>query len=440
MTDSLRRQLNVGLSGKIAFFAVLMLALLLLNSRAAFADDIIKSVSVSFKDVYGEPGEIEEPEVSVSGSNVEITDIDYRKTVKKWLPGVKIRANVRLHAVEGEFAENFNRGTAKVSGATFVGVNRIDEDTLVIKVDYTPVVQLENTSRAGWNSARTRAVWRKVSYAPGYNVELYADDKKVKSFKNIKATYLDLSDYMTDSGKTYFYEVKAVATNSNEKKYIKDGEFVTSEDETVSGGTGASAVYTKPADVGNGVIKNAWRQKNDRWYYINGEGNPATGWLNLSNVWYYMDSNGAMLTGWRDVGNGQRCYFNEPNGDMAANRWVRTGNDWYYVDGNGYMQRGWLPTSGNLWYYMDPASGRMSTGWVRVGDSWYLMGQDGIMQTGWQNSYGRWYYMDTTGNGAMLTGWQTIGDKRYYFEPADGHMLSNTVVDGVFLTTDGSAQ
>lgn len=424
---------------RVICWAVALLALLLSQRFSAQAEEKIKSVSITFKDVYGEPGEIEEPEVTVSGSGVEITDIDYRKQMKNWLPGVKIRANVRLFAREGEFADNFNRSSAKVSGAAFAGVSRVDDDTLVVKVDYTPVVQLDNSSRAGWNSARTRAVWRKVNYAPGYNVELYANDKRVKSFKNVKNTYLDLAEFMTDPEKTYYYEVKAVATTSAEKKYIKDGDFVTSVDETVIG-SGSSATYVKPADTGNGVVRNAWRQENGRWFYIDGNGNPVAGWLNLGNLWYYMDGNGAMLTGWQNVGNGRWCYFNQPNGELAVNIWIRTGNDWYHVDGSGYMQTGWLPTTGNLWYYMDPGSGRMQTGWVRVGNDWYLFGRDGIMVTGWVNQLGRWYYLDTSGNGRMQTGWQDIDGKRYYLDPSDGHMLSNVTVDGVSLTTDGSAQ
>lgn len=430
--------------GKLRLLCWILIFFALLSTQVirVQAADTINSVSISFKNAEGEEGDIEEPEVTAS-SNVEVSDVEYRKSVKNWIPGSKLRVHVRLESNSGEFSENFNRSKVKVSGATFVGVRRIDDDTLEVKVDYIPSVKLGTTTRAGWNSARTRAVWRKVDYAPGYNVNLYADDKKVKSFKNVKNTYLDLADYMTNSNKTYYYEVQATYTNNEEKKYITPGEFVTSEDETVSG-SGSAMVPVKPGDTGNGPAadspRNTWSRKNGQWYYYNGEGNPVTGWLNLNNKWYFMDGNGVMLTGWQNVGNGRWCYFTPNNGDMLANTWVHSGSDWYHVDGNGYMQTGWLPTTGNLWYYMDPGSGKMTTGWVRAGNDWYLMGTDGIMLTGWQSRNGRWYFMDTSGNGRMLTGWQTIGGRRYYLDPSDGHMLSNAVVDGVYLRADGAAE
>ena len=55
---------------------------------------------------------------------------------------------------------------------------------------------------------------------------------------------VDLSEFMADDDKTYYYEVKAVPTTSDEKKYLKEGNFVSSTsqeldwDEETDNGTG----------------------------------------------------------------------------------------------------------------------------------------------------------------------------------------------------------
>ena len=69
-----------------------------------------------------------------------------------------------------------------------------------------------------------------MEYAPGYTLTLYGDNKVVKRI-TVESNSVNLADYMTDMDKTYYYEVKAVPVTSDEKKYLKEGQYVTSTDQ-----------------------------------------------------------------------------------------------------------------------------------------------------------------------------------------------------------------
>ena len=64
----------------------------------------------------------------------------------------------------------------------------------------------------------------------GYTLTLYGDNKVVKRI-TVESNSVNLADYMTDMDKTYYYEVKAVPVTSDEKKYLKEGQYVTSTDQ-----------------------------------------------------------------------------------------------------------------------------------------------------------------------------------------------------------------
>lgn len=91
-------------------------------------------------------------------------------------------------------------------------------------------------------------------------------------------------------------------------------------------------VYNRPPQNGT-VIKgrNTWYkdEKNNCWYYLDGEGNPYKGWLFIKDYWYYLDTNGKMKIGWMN--------FND---------------NWYYLNSSGIMQNGWIHDNKN-WYYLD---------------------------------------------------------------------------------------
>ena len=331
---------------------------------------VIESVSVSFKTIYGEPEEIPEPEVTVSGKSCSLGDVQYRTDYDNWKPGRKVRVEVTVVAEDGKyFPATLNRSKCKVTGADFVSAKALDDSSLQVKADYRPVTVLGDTQKAGWSStSKKKAVWKSVEYAPGYTLTLYGDNKVVKRM-TVESNSANLADYMTDMDKTYYYEVKAVPVTSDEKKYLKEGQYVTSTDQEFDwedyekeekrgqgpgdGGSFKGDNYVMP-DGSKAV--DTWKLVSGKWYYFDGSGSRVKGWFQTGGRWYYMDQNGAMCMGWLSPGDGF----------------------WYYLGENGDMLTGWIQPSPGTWYYLEP-DGRMKTGWFNDNGSWYYLDGDGSM-------------------------------------------------------------
>lgn len=86
------------------------------------------------------------------------------------------------------------------------------------------------------------------------------------------------------------------------------------------------------------------------------------------------------------------CIFED--GTCAMDCWVYESGRTYYIDENGYVQLGLTEIDGNS-YYLSP-EGKIARGWLEIEDSWY-------------------------------------------FFQFDGTMAVNTVVDGLYLGSDGKA-
>lgn len=119
-------------------------------------------------------------------------------------------------------------------------------------------------------------------------------------------------------------------------------------------------------------------------------------------------------------------------GNMITSDWCKVGGKWYYFNENGIMQKGWVKSDGK-WYCLDN-NGNPQFGWISERNNWYHFNADGAMQTGWSSIDGNWYYFN--GQGEMATEWKQINGKWYYFDNS-GKMLSNTVIDGCTLGSDG---
>ncbi len=424
----LRRAVKAGMS----LFAAFAMAAGMAVSGYGAESSVIESLSVTFKTTYGEPEEIPDPEISISGAGCTLGDIQFRTDYDRWKPGKKVRVELTVHADEGKiFPASISRSKCKVKGAEFVSAKALDNDTLQVKVDYRPVTVLGNTSEAGWSSSRRRAVWKPVDYAPGYSLVLYGNDKAVKRMTVTGANSVNLTEFMDDVDKTYYYEVKAIPVTSDEKKYLKEGDFVTSTDQEFdaddleswsnsnssgssssgSGGPGGSSSGSSAGPGGGPGDGGAIRGNN----YILPDGRKdISTWKKVSNRWYYFDQNGNMTKGWQNI-----------NGF------------WYYMNDNGEMQTGWVNPSGDSWYYMNE-NGGMSTGWIQPHPGeWYYLDGSGSMQRGWVLLDGKWYYLD--GSGRMQRGWVQVSGKRYYLN-SDGSMASNTTVDGRRLGADGAEE
>lgn len=353
---------------------------------------IIETMSIKFDTTFGDPEEIPQPQITISGSGVSIGDIYYKTEYENWKPGKKVRMEITVDAAQGKyFPVSLGRSKCRVTGADLVSAKALDNTTMQVKVDYTPVTVLGDTALAGWSSLDSeKAVWKKVDYAPGYTLTLYGNDKVVKRM-TVTDNSVSLKEYMTDPDKIYYYQVKAVPVTAEQKKYLKEGEFVTSQEQDVddsgeekkekkhaatsqSSSTGPGVAGSLKGDnfvMPDGTLAvNTWKLVGGIWYYFNAEGNRTRGWLLYGGKWYYFDGNGCMKTGWVDTGNGTWYYLN-PDGDMKTG-WLYDKNIWYYLNPDGDMKTGWLYDK-NIWYYLNN-DGSMAVN--RSQDGWYL-GADG---------------------------------------------------------------
>lgn len=298
---------------------------------------VISSVNITFKDNFGDD-EVIDPTVTIVTEGCELDNVLWNTDISKWKPAGKVRGSVIITTDEKVFANNYNRSSCKVSGAQFVSAKALDNNTLEVKVEYIPVVNLGYTEKAGWSDRNmTRATWRKVQYATGYQLNLYADDK-LKQKLTVETNSVDLAQYMTQEA-TYYYEVRAVGYTSTDKKYLKEGIYITSED-IVLDDLGDSAGEWKNdgfRDSDGNYAINCWKEILGNWYYFDGAGKKATGWLFMGNRWYYMDTaSGVMLKGWQLI-NGSWYYLNPASGDMITG-WVEAEPGvWYYLYPDGSM-------------------------------------------------------------------------------------------------------
>lgn len=327
---------------------------------------IIETMSIKFNTTYGDPEEIPQPQITISGSGVSIGDIYYKTEYENWKPGKKVRMEITVDAAQGKyFPVSLGRSKCRVTGADLVSAKALDNTTMQVKVDYTPVTVLGDTALAGWSSLDSeKAVWKKVDYAPGYTLTLYGNDKVVKRM-TVTDNTVSLKEYMTDPDKIYYYQVKAVPVTAEQKKYLKEGEFITSKEQDVDDSEEEEkekkhAATSQSCSTGPGIAGslkgdnfvmpdgtlavNTWKLVGGIWYYFNAEGNRTRGWFPYGGKWYYFDGNGCMKTGWVDTGNGKWYYLN-PDGDMKTG-WLYDKNIWYYLNNDGSMavncfQDGW---------------------------------------------------------------------------------------------------
>lgn len=388
---------------KLAYSLAGIMAVMVLFSGTGITSygadsSVIETMTITFKAEFGEQGEIPDPEITVSGSGCSLGDIQYRTDYDRWTPGKKVRVEITVLADEGKvFPVSLTRTQCKVSGADFVSAKALDDGKLQVRADYRPIMALGDTERAGWSSKNAgRAVWKSVEHAPGYSLVLYGDNKAVKRM-TLQTNSVDLTEFMGDDDKTYYYEVKAIPTTSDERKYLKEGNFVSStsqeldwEEENSSrtgdGGSVKGNNYVLPDGTKE---TNTWKKISGSWYYFGQDGEMAKGWQNVGGFWYYMDANGRMQTGW-------------VNPD---------GNSWYYLYDSGGMAAGWFQPTPGIWYYAD-ASGRMQTGWLQLNGKWYYLNESGLMQTGWIFVNGTWYYLYSDGSmavNAVIDGWWIDG-------------------------------
>lgn len=319
-------------------------AIAALSAFPALAAGSVSSIRLNFKDVY-EVGEIIEPEITCSTSGVSIDSIEWSKSLDEWKPGTKVTATITLESDgDREFSSSYGSSSCKIDGASFVSAKKEDE-SLVVKASYYPVVQLAAPESAGWSGLeKTKASWKKSEYATGYQIRLYLDDTYIKTIEST-STKKDLSEYMTKEG-YYYYEVRAIGKDTKDAKYRRSSEYTMSEDKVLddlgdTDGRWSNYNEGKKYRKDDGTYaQSEWYKIQGKWYYFDDTSYAATGWRKLGDIWYYMDQDGVMLTGWQKV-----------NGI------------WYYLNDDGSMAVGWKQTAPGQWYYLN-ADGSMAANTV----------------------------------------------------------------------------
>lgn len=221
--------------------------------------------------------------------------------------------------------------------------------------------------------------------------------------------------------------------------------------------------------------KNDWLNQGDSWYYLDKNGDAATGWREIRGNWFYFYSDCAMASDiWIDnyyvnefgvwepnasrsewILSGNRWWYRHADGSYTSSGWEEIGDSWYYFDSAGWMVTGWqwvgdkcyyLTASGAMaadtWigeYYVD-ASGAWVPGaardqWILSGSQWWYRHADGsYTSSGWEEIGGQKYYFDSAG--WMVTGWQWIEDKCYYLT-SSGAMAVDTWIGSYYVDESG---
>lgn len=181
----------------------------------------------------------------------------------------------------------------------------------------------------------------------------------------------------------------------------------------------------------NGEPKKGWIIDEDKKYYLDKDGVMATGWIFDDGKWYYLKENGSMATGW--IFDDASWYYLKENGSMATG-WIFDNGKWYYLKENGSMATGWLFDDGK-WYFLEK-NGAMFIGWMFDGYNWFYLKENGSMQTGWMFWEGKWYYLRP--NGVMERGWLKWEDKWYYLRPSGAMEIGWFKYKGEYYHFDNS--
>lgn len=319
-----------------------------ISSAAYAAGTGITSLSVSFTEDRADPGTVNQAEVQVNNSNVNVEVSEPSRDYGDWRPGSKITWKVVLVPEEGYSFVPVKLKKVDVQNGETVS-STIGAKRITMKINYLPKVTLESPQNIYFEDDNT-AKWDKVPYCEMYEVQIFKenDDGNYVSYKTVKIPQakIDLSQYVTDGSDAYF-KVRAVPKSSAQSAYLKSSEWTDSNDvsapsdNTVNGnfsGSGPSMTFT---DL-SGVKASGWQKISGKWYYFDPQNNQqavSSAWSLINGKWYYFNDYGIMVTGW-----------------------VKVNDTWYFLNSDGVMQTGWYQDGpGGAWYYLDPGNGAL---WV----------------------------------------------------------------------------
>ena len=219
--------------------------------------------------------------------------------------------------------------------------------------------------------------------------------------------------WVTDKGKTYYYDsnsqlVKGWLNLNGETFYLHPVTGVLQKGWLKIGGNTYFAGPSKGL-----ILKNYWVTGK----YLQGNGVMATGLTKIGKKTYYFSSTGVKQTGWIRIG--ENNYYFGPKGVMQKSKWIGK----KYLNSKGIRVSGFVNIKKNT-YYFNPSTGDIQTGWLTVDGQKYWLNNSGmVMKSRWL-WYKKYYASET---GALLKGLNAIGKKIYYFDPATGAKVTNTL-------------
>lgn len=105
--------------------------------------------------------------------------------------------------------------------------------------------------------------------------------------------------------------------------------------------------------------------------------------------------------------------------------WIDYNGTRYYLDGAGNLVSGWLTDVSGSTYFLSPQDGSIARGQCVVDGADYYFTAEGVRTLGWVTIEDRKYFYDPANNGIMKRQWYSDeSGNTYFFDPADGHMLT----------------
>lgn len=363
--------------------------------------------------------------------------MDWAKVKNQGISFAFVRVGHGSHEVDPTFTRNIDEANAvgiKVGAYFYSTAQSVEEsrsDALWVidqlqghVVSYPVAIDLESNSQVdlGWETitAMAKAFCDEIR-AAGYTPMIYCNEnwaKKYIDWPQLDGVYKWIAryngTYNTDYTRDIWQAGSTVLLDGITVNSV-DIDFATTDFSTIvtprtvrEAGTAANST---PAATGEKTGQ--WMSSSSGWWYKWSDGSYANNeWLEIGGVNYYFNASGYLQTGW-----------------------ISLGEDWYYQSSNGAYKSRWI-TSGGTWYYLND-DGKMAKGEWRDG---YYLGASGAWSYkgigSWYHNNTGWWYEDSKG-WYPVSQWAKINGKWYYFD-ANGYMMSDTVINGYTLGSDGA--
>ena len=364
-------------------------------------------------------------------------NMDWTKVKNQGISFAFIRVGHGAHEVDPYFVKNIDNANAvgiKVGVYFYSTAQSVEEsraDALWVidqlkghTVSYPVAIDLESNSQVdlGWETITAMAkVFCDEVKAAGYTPMIYCNEnwaKKYIDWPQLDGVYKWIAryngtyntDYTRDiwqAGSTTFLDGIEVNSVDIDFGFTDFSKVVTPRTERIP------AAASTDASANNGEKTGQWMSGSGGWWYKWSDGSYAKSeWLEIGGVKYYFDASGYLHSGWLGIG-----------------------EDWYYISSNGAYSNRWI-TSGGKWYYLNEDA-RMAKGEWRDG---YYLSSNGAWTykaTGsWYHNNTGWWFQDSQG-WYPVSQWAKIDGKWYYFG-ANGYIMTDTVIDGCKLGSDGA--